>query len=124
MKSLRLLIGFVALALLATLTVGVASTAEAVTRPVPINGVISKSKAFIRGNVGADLAKKKISVERQARPGADWQKWKKVRVNKKGIYRIRVFRVPGSKATCYRINIRPINGFEKSRSRPTCIYPA
>ena len=124
MRILRLLSALVALVMLATLTVGLAGSAQAAKRFVPINGVTSKGKFYIRGSVGLDLAKKKISVERQAKPGAKWQKWKKVYVNKKGIYRIQVSRLPGSKATCYRISVRALNGYDKSRSRPKCVVVA
>lgn len=121
MRLTRLLAGLLGLALVGLLTVAVATPAEAVARPVPIKGVSSKGKFYIRGDVGVDLAKQTIRVERQIRPGAKWKTWKKDKVNKKGIYRVRVFRDPSSKATCYRVKVKPFGGFEKGKSKPICV---
>lgn len=122
MQISRVVTGAVGLALVGTLNVGLAGSAEAVPRPVPIKGVQPRPQVFyIKGVVGADFAGQKVVIQRKTRPGAKWKKWKKDKTSKIGKYKIRIYRVRGSAQTCYRVRVKAFGGFEKGTSRAKCV---
>jgi hypothetical protein len=120
--SRRLLTALVAVVLAAGLLTAIPSPhAEAVPIYVPISGVKDKGKFYIRGNIGPGYSKGLIKVERQARPGAKWKKYRKLRANRKGIYRVRVSRVAGSRSTCFRIRTYPYGQYDAGMSGAKCL---
>lgn len=112
----------VTIALVGLLAVSTPLAAQGVTeRPIPIKGVKTHGKFFIRGNFGPGFAKQRVKVQRQVRPGAKWSTWRRIKTSKKGIYRQRIYRVSGSKATCYRIRVKAVGGFSRSTSQAKCV---
>lgn len=122
MQLTRVVSALVGLSLVGTLNVGLAASAQAIPREVPIQGTQPRNQVFfIKGDVGLDFAGKSVVIQRKAFPGSTWKRWAKDKTSKTGKYKIRVFRVAGSRQTCYRVKVRAFNGLENGRSRAKCI---
>lgn len=125
MRFTRHLACLIAVVLLSSLSGSALVSAEAAAKPSRLIFVKATNpkaqKFYLKGDIVPAYAKKKVVLQRKANAGAVWKRFSTFKSTKKSRFRVRIYRTPGAKKTCWRVVVPKGGGYKSSKSGSKCL---